>query len=86
MFGEALKLPALAERRFIIEGHTDSVGSRAFNLDLSHRRAQAVADYLTAMGVTPTRLKVVGYGFDRPLDGRTAQAEENRRVEALLAS
>lgn len=86
VFAEALKGPALADRRFVIEGHTDSVGGRAYNLDLSRRRARAVADYLATLGVPASRLKTVGYGFDRPLDGRSARAEENRRVEAVLAS
>lgn len=86
VFAEALKAPSLAERRFTIEGHTDSIGDRASNLDLSRRRAQAVKDYLTSLGVPASRLETVGYGFDRPLEGRSARAEENRRVEAVLVS
>ncbi|CAA9516650.1 MAG: hypothetical protein AVDCRST_MAG91-1946 [uncultured Sphingomonadaceae bacterium] len=86
VFAEALGSPKLAERKFVIEGHTDSVGSRAYNLDLSRRRADAVVEYLTGLGVNRSRLRTVGYGFDRPLDGRSARAEENRRVEAVLGS
>ena len=86
VFAEALRVPKLASRKFVIEGHTDSVGSRPYNLDLSRRRAQAVVDYLASLGVDPSRLRTVGYGFDRPLDGRSAKSEENRRVEAVLAS
>lgn len=86
VFAEALKGDKLADRRFAIEGHTDSIGDRAYNLDLSRRRAEAVKEYLTSLGVPATRLQTVGYGFDRPLDGRSARAEENRRVEAVLVS
>jgi len=86
VFAEALKGDKLSDRRFMIEGHTDSIGGRDYNLDLSRRRAQAVKEYLVSLGVPPARLETVGYGFDRPLDGRSARAEENRRVEAVLVS
>lgn len=82
-FAAALQRPQLASMRFRIEGHTDSSGARATNLNLSQRRAQAVADYLASQGVAPTRLEVRGYGPDRPLPGRGSAARENRRVEAV---
>ncbi len=85
-FAEALRRPQLAAVRVRIEGHTDSSGSRAINVSLSQRRAQAVADYLVAQGVTPARLEVRGFGYDRPLPGRPASARENRRVEAVRIS
>ncbi len=85
-FAEALRRPQLATVRVRIEGHTDSSGSRAINVSLSQRRAQAVADYLVAQGVTPARLEVRGFGYDRPLPGRPASARENRRVEAVRIS
>ncbi len=84
IFGESLLRPELADKRFLIEGHTDSSGGRAYNLDLSQRRAAAVADYLASLGVDRSRLMPRGFGFDRPLHGRPAQSAENRRVEALL--
>ncbi len=86
IFAAALRTPQLSGKRFVIEGHTDSIGGRAYNLDLSRRRAEAVVEYLGSLGVDRSRLEVRGYGFDRPLDGRTAHAVENRRVEAVLAS
>jgi len=86
IFGQSLLLPQLANMHFRIEGHTDSIGSRAMNLTLSQRRAQSVADYLVAMGVPRDRLEVTGYGPDRPLPGTRAQAGENRRVEAVRTS
>lgn len=82
VFAKALELPELASKRFLIEGHTDSSGSRAMNLDLSKRRAQAVADYLAGLGVSSDRLEVRGYGPDRPLPGMAPSAPQNRRVEA----
>jgi outer membrane protein OmpA-like peptidoglycan-associated protein len=86
VFAESMKRPEMASMKFLIEGHTDSQGSRAYNIDLSQRRAQAVAEYLASLGVSSDRLEVRGYGFDRPLNGRSAAAEENRRVEAVLTS
>lgn len=79
----ALRHPNLRAKRFRIEGHTDSVGSRASNLGLSQRRADAVKAYLVAQGVTRARLDAKGYGFDRPLPGRAASFGGNRRVEAV---
>ena len=82
-FAAALQRPQLAAMRFRIEGHTDATGSRATNIALSQRRAQAVADYMATQGVAPARLEVRGFGPDRPLQGRSATARENRRVEAV---
>jgi outer membrane protein OmpA-like peptidoglycan-associated protein len=84
IFGESLLHPELAGKRFLIEGHTDSIGGRAYTLELSQRRAAAVADYLASLGVDRSRLTPRGFGFDRPLPGRSAQSAENRRVEAVL--
>lgn len=84
VFAEALRRPELAAKHFMIEGHTDSSGSRAMNVGLSKRRAQAVADYLSGLGVSSDRLEVHGYGPDRPLPGHRASSPENRRVEAEL--
>lgn len=86
VFARALMLPQLVTMHFRIEGHTDSVGSRAMNMDLSQRRAQAVADFLVGMGVGRDRLDVRGYGFDQPLPGTRASDGENRRVEAVRTS
>lgn len=85
-FAEALQRPQLATMRVAIEGHTDSSGSRATNISLSQRRAQAVADYLVSQGVARNRLEVRGYGYDRPLQGTPASDPDNRRVEAVRVS
>lgn len=85
-FAKALMSPSLAGKKVLIEGHTDRQGARDMNLELSQRRAQAVADFLQAQGVPADRLQVKGFGFDKPLPGRSASAGENRRVEAVLIS
>ena len=79
-FAAALSSPLLQGMRFTIEGHTDAVGSRVANQDLSRRRATAVVDYLVGKGVDRARFDAVGYGSDRPLDGVGPNAAFNRRV------
>lgn len=49
-----------------IEGHCDERGSREYNLALGNRRAQAVKNELTKMGVTSDRLKTISFGKDKP--------------------
>jgi len=73
----------LAGNSFRVEGHTDSVGNRASNLDLSRRRAQSVVDYLVAKGVPASRLTGKGFGPDAPLSGLSASNGANRRVEII---
>ncbi len=66
----------------IAEGHTDNKGTEEYNRRLSVRRAQAVGDYLVAVGIAPSRITVEGFGECCPLasnntsDGRA----QNRRV------
>jgi outer membrane protein OmpA-like peptidoglycan-associated protein len=86
VFAQAINLPKLVTRKFLIEGHTDAKGDRQVNLELSRRRAEAVADYLASLGVGRDRLEVQGFGPDRPLAGRPPSDEANRRVEAALIS
>lgn len=66
-----------------VEGHTDSMGGRAHNLDLSARRARSVVDWLVAHGVEGARLESRGFGPDRPIaENRSAAGrEKNRRVD-----
>lgn len=67
----------------VVEGHTDSAGTDAYNLKLSRRRADAVKDYLVKRGIPASRLTAEGFGESRPVasndtaDGRA----QNRRVE-----
>ncbi|WP_158101052.1 OmpA family protein [Variovorax sp. JS1663] len=65
-----------------VEGHTDAVGSDAYNLELSRGRARAVRDYLVQHhGIDAARLKTVGFGESRPIDGADPAAGVNRRVQ-----
>ncbi|XLX41782.1 OmpA family protein [Ectopseudomonas mendocina] len=69
----------------VVEGHTDSVGSDAYNQGLSERRANAVREVLVNQyGVESGRVQAVGYGESRPVaDNATAEGRAiNRRVEA----
>jgi len=84
VFAQSLLTPELGDKRFLIEGHTDSSGGAAVNRSLSARRAQSVADFLVAQGVQPGRLQVRGYGSSVPLPGNRASNPANRRVEAEL--
>ena len=75
--------------RVEIAGHTDSIGKRAYNLQLSQRRANAVKDYLIRKGIDPRRVNAVGYGETRPLasnDDEREGRELNRRVEFKVLS
>lgn len=67
-------------------GHTDSVGSDAFNQTLSEQRAQTVADYLAGRGVQRARLATRGYGESQPRASNTTEEgrAQNRRVEIRL--
>ncbi len=66
-----------------ISGHTDTMGDPLFNLELSKKRAQAVADYLTTKGVSSIRIRVIGYGDTQPItDNLTDDSRaKNRRIE-----
>ncbi len=81
--GKALSSETLAKYRFRIEGHTDTVGSRALNKTLSERRAESVVAYLEdKFHVTPDRLTAIGMGENGlavPTGPQVPEAR-NRRV------
>ncbi len=66
-----------------VEGHTDSIGSDQYNQKLSERRANAVRQYLIEKGIASSRIKVVGYGEQKPIaDNKTKEGRAtNRRAE-----
>ena len=66
-----------------IEGHADERGTREYNLALGQRRAESVANYLTANGIDKSRLVVKSYGEERPisLGSNDSAWSKNRRVE-----
>jgi outer membrane protein OmpA-like peptidoglycan-associated protein len=66
-----------------VAGHTDSIGTAAYNTRLSVRRADSVGDYLEQLGVSGSRLDTIGYGESQPrATNSTANGRQlNRRVE-----
>ena len=72
--------------RISVEGHTDDVGTDAYNDRLSQRRADAVKEYLVKNGIAPQRIQTKGWGRRRPLvQGTTEDARaQNRRVEVIV--
>ena len=70
----------------LIVGHTDSVGTDAYNLALSERRAEAAAVYLAAQGVARARLSSRGLGESEPVAPNDSDAgrSRNRRVEVAI--
>ncbi|TIX49209.1 OmpA family protein [Alteraurantiacibacter aquimixticola] len=69
-----------------VMGHTDSTGSEQYNLDLSRRRAESVANFLTSRGVARARIETIGYGEQYPIADNTTEAgrAQNRRVEIRI--
>jgi OmpA-OmpF porin, OOP family len=66
-----------------VQGYTDSTGPKAYNLELSHRRADAVVRYLTEHDIPLVKISLLGYGEDSPsADNKTRDGrKENRRVD-----
>lgn len=84
--GQALSSQQLSAFRFRVEGHTDTVGSAAYNRSLSQRRAEAVVSYLEQkFGIPAARLQAVGLGEQGLLVPTGAQVAEprNRRVQVI---
>jgi len=79
----AKSLKAFPDLKVEVGGHTDSVGSQAFNQKLSEQRARSVHDYLVSKGVNAAMLTFKGYGKNGPIaDNKTAEGRaKNRRVE-----
>ena len=70
-----------------VDGHTDSVGNAGYNMDLSNRRANSVANYLAGRGVDPRRMSAMGYGLERPIASNASEMgrAQNRRVEIAIS-
>lgn len=70
-----------------ISGHTDSVGSDAYNQKLSSRRAQAVANYLQELGIAKNRILWKGHGGTKPIatNDNEVGRRQNRRVEFVIS-
>jgi len=80
--GQMLNLPDMKNTRILIEGHTDSIGSEAYNKKLSELRALAVRRFLVSRhGIDEERLHPVGKGESQFLDIENPRAAINRRVQ-----
>ena len=73
---------------FVIEGHTDERGTREYNLALGERRANAVKDYLMTYGISSSRVSVLSYGKERPVDSGSNPLSwsKNRRSVTVKAN
>jgi outer membrane protein OmpA-like peptidoglycan-associated protein len=69
-----------------IEGHTDSTGDEAFNLNLSEQRGNAVKNALVAKNVDPSRMNIVPFGESKPIAGNDTPEgrQQNRRVSIVV--
>lgn len=80
------KLAGVNLEVIVAVGHTDSIGTEAYNLALSKRRADAVKQYLVSKGIEANRIYTEGKGESQPVaDNRTAEGrQKNRRVEVEI--
>ena len=75
--------------QFTIEGHADERGTREYNIALGARRAQAVRDYLASRGISPSRMRTISYGKERPVavcNDISCWSQNRRAVTVLGAS
>jgi len=74
------------EGAILIQGYTDAVGTETYNKELSERRAKAVKDYLSELGMEPERIRTEGFGEKDPIaTNKTPEGRaNNRRVEIVV--
>ena len=82
----AVILQKYEDTEVLLEGHTDSTGSLEYNMALSEKRAEAVAQYLVAQGVDRGVISTTGLGPDFPVaDNSNSEGRQlNRRVDVIL--
>jgi outer membrane protein OmpA-like peptidoglycan-associated protein len=75
-----------SDTNILIEGDTDNTGSEEYNLKLSERRAQAVANHLMGQAVPGSRISTVGMGESNPIASNDTEygRQQNRRVEVAI--
>ncbi|MBE0453794.1 peptidoglycan-associated lipoprotein Pal [Roseovarius autotrophicus] len=86
--GQAQWLMTNRDFTAVIEGHADERGTREYNVALGARRANAVQEYLVSRGVAGSRLRVVSFGKERPIEICSDEAcySKNRRAVTVLAA
>jgi peptidoglycan-associated lipoprotein len=75
--------------QFTVEGHADERGTREYNIALGARRAQTVRDYLASRGISPSRMRTISYGKERPVavcNDISCWSQNRRAVTVLNAS
>jgi len=80
------ELKRVTAANITIEGHCDERGTKAYNLALGEKRANAAREYLVALGVSASRINVVSYGKERPFDEGHDEAAwaKNRRAHFVV--
>jgi outer membrane protein OmpA-like peptidoglycan-associated protein len=82
--GKALSNPSLKGSTFVVAGHTDGIGSDAYNQDLSERRADTIKAFLVQKyGLNSADLVTVGYGKTKLKDAQNPADPLNRRVQVV---
>jgi len=81
---KAINSSQLKNYSFLVEGHTDIIGTPEYNKNLSVQRALAVSNFLSTLGVSKSRLKAVGKGSNDLLIPDKPDASENRRVKIIV--
>lgn len=84
--GNANEMKRVTDATVTIEGHCDERGTKAYNLALGEKRANAAKDYLVAMGVNASRISTVSYGKERPFEQGSDEAAwaKNRRAHFVV--
>lgn len=85
--GQADWLMANPEFNAVIEGHADEQGTREYNVALGARRSNSVQEYLVSRGVAASRLKVVSFGKERPIEICSEEScyAKNRRAVTVIS-
>ena len=82
--GEALASEKLQNMGFVVEGHTDAIGSDAYNKNLSEERAASVKQFLVdTFHIEPSRIQIIGKGKIDLFDPKNPGSEVNRRVRIV---
>ena len=84
--GNANEMKRVTDATVTIEGHCDERGTKAYNLALGEKRANAAKDYLVAMGVNASRISTVSYGKERPFEQGSDEGAwaKNRRAHFVV--
>ena len=83
---QAVWLKKYSSVKITVEGHADERGTREYNLALGERRANSAKDYLVALGISASRIRVISYGEERPEavgSNKGAWSQNRRAVTAL---